>query len=319
MADEKSYNYEPWLEVGTQAANMAYDGYNTKKGREWAAQEAEKNRNFQVEMYNRQLSDSIDWREHQEIYNSPAAQMQRFADAGINPMYFVTGANGGNTIHTPSLTGGFGSTPVSPQTPTGRLSVSEAVRLNNETRITRGQEHVLEAEARLKNAEAQNQEYKHGYGQYFNDVWNIYRGIRTQDNETMAQDRAYFMDAARMYEWRMLDLTFEDAKAAFEHSKEVRAFAKDLNDHQRNLFEHELSQAKSAAEIFRVSAKWAIPNQWINAGSQVLGAAAGVARAFNVPKTTVQKTITSYDNSERHIYGDYQYKPQSTTINDPNW
>lgn len=312
-------NYEPWLEVGTQAANMAYDGYNTKKGREWAAQEAEKNRDFQVEMYNRQLSDSIDWREHQEAYNSPSAQMQRYADAGINPMYLVSGANGGNTIHTPSLTGGFGSTPVSPQTPTGRLSVVEAIRLNNETRIARGQEDLLQAEARKFNAEAQNQEYKHGYGAYFSDVWNTYRNIRTLDNETMAQDHAYYMDAAREYEWRLLDMSFADAKAAYEHSKEVRAFAKDLNDHQRKLFEHELSQAESAAHVFAVQAKWALRNQWTDNIAKVLGAATGLAHAFNVPKTTIQKTITSYDNSERHIYGDYQYKPQRTTINDPNW
>lgn len=317
MGEDNTYG--PYLELAGQAANMAYDGYNTKKGREWAAEEAEKNRDFQVEMYNRQLSDSIDWREHQESYNSPAAQMQRFADAGINPMYFVTGANGGNTIHTPSITGGFGSTPVTPQTPTGRINVMEAVRLQNETRIARGQERLLDAEARKANAEAQNQEYKHGYGAYYNEVWDTFRNIHTGDNFNMAHDYALYMSVARQYEWDMLDLSFEDAKAAFEHSKEVRAFAKDLNEHQRKLFEYELSQAQSAADVFAVQARWAVANQWTDNIAKVLGAAAGVAHAFNVPKTTVQKTITSYDNSERHIYGDYQYKPQRTTINDPNW
>lgn len=302
-----------------QGMNMAYDAYQSKKAREFASEEAQKNRDFQLDMYNRQMSDSIDWRTHQERYNSPSAQMQRFADAGINPMYMVTGANGGTTVHTPSVTGGFGSTPATPGSPTGRISVLEAVRLQNETRIARGQENLLDAEARKANAEAQNQEYKHGYGQYYNDVWQSYRNTITIKGFKPADVKAQYMLTALEYENELLNMSFEDAKAQYEHSKEVRAFAKDLNDHHRNMFEHELSQAESAAEVFRVQAKWALRNQWIDAGAKVLGAATGLAHAFNVPKTTVQKTITSYDNSERHIYGDYQYKPQRTTINDPNW
>lgn len=44
-----------------------------------------KNRNFSREMYMRQRGDALaDW-EMNNAYNSPAAQMQRFKDAGLNP------------------------------------------------------------------------------------------------------------------------------------------------------------------------------------------------------------------------------------------
>lgn len=278
---------------------MAYDSHQQDLARQFSANEAQKNRDFQTDMYNRQLSDSIDWRTHQEQYNTPAAQMSRFAEAGINPMYMVTGANGGTTVHTPSLTGGFGSTPVTPSSSTGRINVAEAVRLRNESRIARGQEELLEAEARKANAEAQNQEYKHGFGAYYQEVWDRFHHMGTADNMNMAHDQALFMSVARRYEWELQDMSFEDAKLQFEHSKEVRSFAKDLNDHHRKLFEHELSQAESASKVFAVSAKWAVANQFINAGSQILGAATGLARAFNVPQTTITKTITDY--SDRRV------------------
>lgn len=316
---EENKQYQGNLGLVGDFLNMGYDAWQSAEARKFASEEAQKNRDFQSEMYNRQLSDSIDWRTHQEIYNSPSAQMQRFVDAGINPMFMVTGANGGTSVHTPSLTGGFGSTAATPGYSTGRINVAEAIRLKNESRIARGQEKLLEAEARKANADAQEIEYKQPRGEYFRDVWNTFKNIHTTDGWSMAQDEAHFMSQARQYDWDFQDMSFEDAKLTFEHSKEVRAFARDLQGHQRSLFEHELSQAKSAASTFAVAAKWAVANQWINAGSQVLGAATGLARAFNVPTTTVQKTITSYDNSERHIYGDYQYKPQRTTINDPNW
>ena len=43
------------------------------------------NKNLSLKMYDRQRADALaDWN-RQNQYNSPAAQMQRFKDAGLNP------------------------------------------------------------------------------------------------------------------------------------------------------------------------------------------------------------------------------------------
>lgn len=265
--------------------NTAVNVQQNKEQREWSSEEAQHNRDFQVQMYERQHDDSIAWRTHQEQYNSPEAQMQRYRDAGINPMYVVSGGQGAsNTIATPMTASGSGYGSATPSPNQHRLSFSEAFRMRNEAKITAANVKLLESEAREHNANAQNIENNLPKSGFYRKVWDIYANMALPDGDdgswSTPEMEAGFMFQAKKYELALQLDGFEDARQQFIHSHEVREFEKSLNEHKRKMFIHELSQAKSAAEVFSVSAKWAVANQWINAGSKVIGAASGLLGAL---------------------------------------
>lgn len=64
-----------------------------------------KNRKFTREMYDRQKNDNIEFWNMQNSYNTPAAQMERFKAAGLNPNLMYGQGNNGNSspISTPDV------------------------------------------------------------------------------------------------------------------------------------------------------------------------------------------------------------------------
>lgn len=104
------------------------------------AQEAQKNRDFQVDMFNRTNS-----------YNSPKAQMQRFMEAGLNPdlMY----GNGASSIaaQSPSGSQASGSSPIAAvdmQQRAANVALTQA-----QTRLIEHQADNLDADTVKKGAE----------------------------------------------------------------------------------------------------------------------------------------------------------------------
>lgn len=274
--------------------------YESYKNRQFQREEAQHNRDFQLQMYERQLDDSIDWRTHNELYNSPAAQMERYREAGINPMYYVTQNGGGSIVQTPMQANGsgYGSNVGTPSRGNYRLDTLELARLRNENRLVDAQVNKENATAREINARAETEENRLPESRFYRDVWNKfaqgYHGNQSTWDSTINHE-AQFMMSAQQYKMDLQGLEFNDAKSKFSHSAAVRKFEADLNEHKRRQFVYEMSQAKDAAEILNVSAKWARANQWINAGSQLLGAATGLVRAVKSPPSII---------NERHQYGD---------------
>lgn len=64
-----------------------------------------KSREFSEKMYNRQKADNLEFWNLQNSYNSPAAQMQRYKDAGLNPhLIYGQGSNGNaQPVSTPDV------------------------------------------------------------------------------------------------------------------------------------------------------------------------------------------------------------------------
>lgn len=62
-----------------------------------------KNRKFAQEMYNTQKQDAINFWNMQNEYNSPAAQMMRFKDAGLNPALIYGQTNSSGPISSPDF------------------------------------------------------------------------------------------------------------------------------------------------------------------------------------------------------------------------
>lgn len=96
---------------------------------------------YATRMYNRTRSDNIQFWNMQNQYNSPAAQMQRFRDAGLNPNLIYGQGNSGNAgaIPTPDVQ------PVNFREP-------KFPRNDNASAL------LLSADLRIKNAQASNLE-----------------------------------------------------------------------------------------------------------------------------------------------------------------
>ena len=108
------------------------------------AQEAQKNRDFQVDMFNRTNE-----------YNSPKAQMQRFMEAGLNPdlMY----GNGASSIaaQSPSGSQASGTSPIAAvdmQQRAANVALTQA-----QTRLLEHQADNLDSGTNLNNANTQTQ------------------------------------------------------------------------------------------------------------------------------------------------------------------
>jgi len=101
------------------------------------------NQKFSEKMYSRQYKDTVDFWGMQNEYNSPAAQMRRFEEAGLNPNLVYGQGNSGNA---------------------SSLSTPDVVPVNRrEPRIEGGRPDVLgvllgQADLRIKNAQAKNLE-----------------------------------------------------------------------------------------------------------------------------------------------------------------
>lgn len=288
-----------------------------KNNREFQSLEAEKNREFQREMYDRQLDDSIAWRTHQEQYNSPAAQMQRYRDAGINPMYAVTG-NGGNMVTTPmSISGGYGSVTPSGSKATSTTAMTDKL-VGSQVEANEALSHKYNAEANEASARAEGIKSENVGRDLEAQVNNVLRNFyfaggnkAAFEGESYAELKARTLAEAEEYHNMYQGLSFKDAKDAFMTSKVVREFERSLPEIQRKMYEYELSQADSAAEIMRVNAEWAKANQIINATTELLGAGVGAFAAFKGTKympTMSRSYSESYGDHTSHSYNhNYNY------------
>lgn len=302
--------------VAIELANTAVSAADSNKARKHATAEAEKARDWQERMYDRQLDDQIAWRAHQEEYNSPEAQMKRYRDAGINPMYAITG-NGQNAVITPS--GAAVPMTSKADTPAPRnlrfntavlqqaaLTKAQVKNVESSTRANLAQANKFNAEANEADARAEGHTYENVGKSYEADVINALKNVYTdldgryKKAVPFYQAEAWIRANKRQYDHLFAGLDFQNAKETFMHLSAVRQFEKDLHAHQRSLFEQELAQAKSATAVFEVSARWALANQWINSVSHVLGAAGSFIGAF---KGTSAMPFNSRSFSES--YGDH--------------
>lgn len=76
--------------AGTSAAAQAS---MNKKTREFNREEAEKQRNWSEKMYNEQNAWNYQMWQEEKAYNTPAAQVERLREAGLNPMFYGLDGN----------------------------------------------------------------------------------------------------------------------------------------------------------------------------------------------------------------------------------
>lgn len=123
-----------------------------REANEFTAQQAQINRNFQ----SAEADLARQWQEEQYLkYNSPAAQMQQFRDAGINPIMVAGGNMPAASTSTAAPSGSAGSS-VSPSAPIDLLSgVLSALRFKAEIDNIKADTHQKETGAKKQETETE--------------------------------------------------------------------------------------------------------------------------------------------------------------------
>lgn len=126
----------------TNKTNMAINQMNN----EFNAAEAEKSRQFQLDMWNRENE-----------YNSASAQRQRFSNAGLNPYLMMSGGNAGIASSSGSTTPASAAPPLSMQKQdfSGlNNALSTALQIANQTKETNARVQNLQGQKSLFDAQA---------------------------------------------------------------------------------------------------------------------------------------------------------------------
>lgn len=126
----------------TNKNNMAINQMNN----EFNAAEAEKARQFQLDMWNRENE-----------YNSASSQRQRLSEAGLNPYLMMTGGNAGIASSAGSTSPATAASPLSMQRQDfSGLSntLSSALQIANQTKETNANVQTLQSQKSLYDAQA---------------------------------------------------------------------------------------------------------------------------------------------------------------------
>lgn len=126
----------------TNKSNMAINRMNN----EFNAAEAQKARDFQLDMWNRE-----------NVYNTASAQRQRLSDAGFNPYLMMSGGNAGIASSAGSSTPASAAPPLSMQRQdfSGLTnSLSTALQLANQTKEVNARVQNLQGQKSLFDAQA---------------------------------------------------------------------------------------------------------------------------------------------------------------------
>lgn len=201
-----------------------------------------RNRKFTREMYGRQRQDALaDW-EMQNAYNSPAAQMARFKDAGLNPHLIYGQGNVAQPVRSSGASGGQASAPRTDLGAMYNFSLKE-----NQANLTAANQEFLKA--REENVRAQtvktlsevnltNQNVKRGaiklaIEKQLQDV-NVSKGLYDLDIAREKYNQEYWKS---MVAERMSQLGVERAVSQLLNDQKFRELSTDRQNEIRQKIE----------------------------------------------------------------------------------
>lgn len=135
------------ISAGTGTASAVSAGKANKRGIKYAKEENDLQRNFQREMWNNQ-----NW------YNSPAEQMKRLKEAGINPHYYFGGSPQNQTAPVPSSGGGVAVN----QKGVDFSPIAQAGQTMLQSELMKAQIDNINADTNKKNEETEGQSLSNG-------------------------------------------------------------------------------------------------------------------------------------------------------------
>lgn len=186
---------------------------NQENAQKFNAKEAEKNRQFQEAMMDKSYNQSVEFWNMQNEYNTPAQQVQRMKDAGLNPALM-----GG--VSTGTAQGGTNTSASGAQASSTPLGVSfsginESLRgiINNKYQqdLMRAQASEINADAQLKRIDASTR---------LSD--NLARITAAQERARSDKSSASLAEAKRATEDAMRSVTVQGAYADVQNTQAQR-------------------------------------------------------------------------------------------------
>ena len=121
-------------------------------------EENQKNRDWNLNLAKQQNQWNIDQWNRENAYNTPAAQMARFKDAGLNSDLMYGQQN--LSAASPEMTAGEGSQPTDVSNLANKRTIGDIVSQAATTRLTNAQAKLAESQANKTDKEATGQDYQ---------------------------------------------------------------------------------------------------------------------------------------------------------------
>lgn len=205
------------------------------------ASENQKTREYNLNLAKMQNQWNLDQWNRENEYNTPKAQMQRLADAGLNPdLFYQNGVSGMTAASSPSMTAGAPATPQNMSALGQKKTIGQALNEGLQSSLIGSQIQLNESVARKNNAEAGGQEITNETLGEMNRA--TIDNLIEQKNKTVAERRQaekmvdVLTEQCKNYEAErdkiraeISNLTFEQFMARAEYLLDVGRFAVDSN------------------------------------------------------------------------------------------
>ena len=146
------------LSIFSSIAGAVAGNKNIDKQVSAQKEENQKNRDWNLNLAKLQNQWNIDQWNRENAYNSPAAQMARFKDAGLNPDLAYGQQN--LSAASPEMTAGEGSQPTDVSNLANKRTIGDIVSQAATTRLTNAQAKLAESQANKTDKEAIGQDYQ---------------------------------------------------------------------------------------------------------------------------------------------------------------
>lgn len=147
----------PWktlLSAGASAYATWQNNRNVDKQLQAQKEENAKNRKYNLELAKLQNSWNRQQWQMENAYNSPAAQMERMRQAGLNPdMMYGGGLEGNLSAPSPEMTSGVGSSPMSWSALGSKKTIGDTILQAKQLEMMDAQVKNVEADTRNKGIE----------------------------------------------------------------------------------------------------------------------------------------------------------------------
>lgn len=141
-------NIDPLSAIGSLGGSIvSMIGQNKAIKKQIAAQkeENEKTRQYNLMLARQQNQWNIEQWQRENDYNSPAAQMSRFREAGLNPDLMYSNGTAGNSMGSPTLTSGAPATPQDMSPLGGMRNFGDVVQQTLNQEMQRAQIEAIKA------------------------------------------------------------------------------------------------------------------------------------------------------------------------------
>lgn len=238
------------LSIFSSIAGAVAGNKNIDKQVSAQKEENQKNRDWNLNLAKLQNQWNIDQWNRENAYNSPAAQMARFKDAGLNPDLAYGQQN--LSAASPEMTAGDGSQPTDVSNLANKRTIGDMVAQASQTRLTNAQAKLAESQAKKTDEDTKGQSITNSF----------LPDLLTGDVDVKSADVRQKLSAAGLND-KQIEVATEQLKVMQQSVKESQKKIEDLQSQMENrtfqqvqaMLEYNLRKDKQRYEISEILSK----------------------------------------------------------------